>query len=164
MLFQGITEDRKLITLEEKVYSNADLDQPLAPSDTAVKFVEFLERCRKEWGFAKDVFIDSADQATLTELRKYKRLHGCLYNFIDAYKKIEILDRIKLQLGWIQQGCYLVVDTCTEHLAEMDKYSWDEEKDKPEDAHDHTINASQYGWIPYRQMIGFETEGKDGNH
>ena len=62
MLFQGITEDRKLITLEEKVYSNADLDQPLAPSDTAVKFVEFLERCRKEWGFAKDVFIDSADR------------------------------------------------------------------------------------------------------
>ena len=44
MIFQGITEDRKLITLEEKVYSNADLDQPLAPSDTAVKFVDFLER------------------------------------------------------------------------------------------------------------------------
>lgn len=164
MIFQGITEDRKLITLEEKVYSNAELDQPLAPSDTAVKFVEFLERCRREWGFAKDVYIDSADQATITELRKYKRLHGCLYNFIDAYKKVEILDRIKLQLGWIQQGCYLVVDTCKEHLAELERYSWDEEKDVPEDRNDHTINASQYGWIPYRQMVGFETEGKDGNH
>lgn len=158
MIFQGITEDRKLITLEEKVYSNADLDQPLAPSDTAVKFVEFLERCRKEWGFAKDVFIDSADQATITELRKYKRLHGCLYNFIDAYKKVEILDRVKLMLSWIQQGCYMVVDTCTEHLSELERYSWDENKDKPEDAHDHTINASQYSWIPYRQMVGFEME------
>lgn len=164
MIFQGITEDRKLITLEEKVYSNAELDQPLAPSDTAVKFVEFMERCRKEWGFAKDVYIDSADQATITELRKYKRLHGCLYNFIDAYKKVEILDRIKLQLGWIQQGCYLVVDTCKEHLAELERYSWDEEKDVPEDRNDHTINANQYAWIPYRQMVGFETEGKDGNH
>ena len=164
MLFQGITEDRKLITLEEKVYSNAELDQPLAPSDTAVKFVEFLERCRKEWGFAKDVFIDSADQATITELRKYKRLHGCLYNFIDAYKKVEILDRMKLMLGWIQQGCYLVVDTCTEHLNEFDRYSWDEEKDRPEDGHDHTVNASQYGWIPYRNIIGFESEEKDGDH
>lgn len=164
MLFQGITEDRKLITLEEKVYSNAELDQPLAPSDTAVKFVEFLERCRKEWGFAKDVFIDSADQATITELRKYKRLHGCLYNFIDAYKKVEILDRVKLMLGWIQQGCYLVVDTCTEHLNEFDRYSWDEEKDRPEDGHDHTVNASQYGWIPYRNIIGFESEEKDGDH
>lgn len=156
MIFQGITEDRKLITLAEKVYSNADLDNPLAPSDTAVKFIGFLEQCRKDWGFAKEVYIDSADQATITELRKYKRLHGCLYNFIDAYKKVEILDRIKLQLGWIQQGCYLVMDTCTEHLAELDKYSWDEEKDKPEDRNDHTINANQYAWIPYRQMIGFE--------
>lgn len=156
MIFQGITEDRKLITLAEKVYSNADLDNPLAPSDTAVKFIDFLERCRKDWGFAKEVFVDSADQATITELRKYKRLHGCLYNIIDAYKKVEILDRIKLQLGWIQQGCYLVMDTCTEHLAELDKYSWDEEKDKPEDRNDHTINANQYAWIPYRQMIGFE--------
>ncbi len=158
MIFQGITEDRKLITLEEKVYSNADLDQPLAPSDTAVKFVDFLERCRKEWGFAKEVFIDSADQATITELRKYKRLYGCLYNFIDAYKKVEILDRINLQLGWIQQECYLVSDTCAEHLAELERYSWDDEKDEPEDRNDHTINANQYAWIPYRQMIGFETE------
>lgn len=160
MLFQGITFDRRLITLAEKVYSNADLDQPLAPSDTAVKFVDFLEGCRKEWGFAKDVFIDSADQATITELRKYKRLHGCLYNFVDSYKKVEILDRIKLQLGWIQQNCYLVVDTCTEHLAELDRYSWDEEKDIPEDRNDHTINANQYAWIPYRNLIGFEEDEK----
>lgn len=156
MVFQGITEDRKLITLAERVYSNADLDTPLAPSDTTVNFIEFLEECRKEWGFAKEVYIDCADQATITELRKYKRLHGCMYNFIDSYKKVEILDRIKLMLGWIQQGCYLVVDTCTEHLHELDSYSWDEEKDIPEDRNDHTINASQYSWIPYRQMIGFE--------
>ncbi len=158
MLFQGITTDRRLITLAEKVYSNADLDQPLAPSDTAVKFVEFLETCRKEWGFAKDVFVDSADQATITELRKYKRLHGCLYNFWDAYKKVEILDRIKLQLGWIQQDCYLVVDACEEHLHELDTYSWDEEKDEPEDRNDHTINAQQYAWIPYRNLVGFEED------
>ncbi len=160
MIFQAITTDRRLLILDEKVYSNADLSQPLAPSDTAVKFVEFLERNRKEWGFAKDVFIDSADQATITELRKYKRLHGCLYNFIDAYKKVEILDRIKLMLGWIQQGCYLVVDTCNEHLGELDRYSWDEDKDKPEDRNDHTINSSQYGWIPYRNLIGFEEDDK----
>lgn len=159
MIFQGITEDRRLITLAEKVYNNAALSVPLAPSDTAVKCVDFLEWCRKDWGFAKDVYIDNADQATITELRKYKRLHGCLYNFWDAYKKLEILDRINLQLGWIQQDCYLVVDTCTEHLAELDRYSWDEDKDKPEDRNDHTINANQYAWIPYRNLIGFE-EGK----
>ena len=160
MIFQGITEDRKLITLDEKVYSNADLDQPLAPSDTTVKFIQFLERCQKDWGFAKDVFVDSADPATITDLRKYKRIHGSLHNFIDAYKKVEIIDRIKLQLGWIQQGCYLVADICTEHLGELDRYSWDEDKDIPEDRNDHTINANQYAWIPYRQMIGFEEDEK----
>ena len=156
MLFQGITTDRILITLAEKVYSNKELDQPLAPSDTALKFVEFLERCRNDWGFARDTFIDCADAATITELRKYKRLHGCIYNFVGSYKKITILDRIKLQLGWIQQGCYKVADTCPEHIREMGLYSWDETKDIPEDGHDHTINAQQYGWIPYRNQIGFE--------
>ncbi|MGN0331492.1 MAG: terminase [Lachnospiraceae bacterium] len=156
MIFQGITQDRKLITLEEKVYSNADLDVPLAPSDTAVKFITFLDMCRSKWGFAKDVFIDNADQATITELKKYKRLKGCMYNFLNSYKKVEILDRINLQLGWIQQGCYLVNESCKNHLQEIDTYSWDEDKDKPEDRNDHTINANQYGWIPYRELIGFE--------
>ena len=160
MLFQGITTDRRLITLAEKVYNNADLEIPIAPSDTAVKLVDFLEQCRKTWGFAKDVYVDNADQATITELKKYKRLKGCMYNFWDAYKKLEIIDRIKLQLGWIQQGCYLVVDECPEHLAELDKYSWKEDKDEPEDRNDHTINANQYGWIPYRNLIGFEEEEK----
>ncbi len=161
MVFQGVTFDRKLITLEEKVYSNANLSIPLAPSDTAVKFIEFLDICRKKWGFSKDEFIDNADQATITELKKYKRLHGCIYNFLDSYKKVEVLDRINLQLGWIQQGCYLVVDTCKNHLHEIDTYSWDEEKDKPEDRNDHTINANQYSWIPYRNLIGFEEEAKE---
>lgn len=160
MIFQGITEDRKLITLEEKVYSNADLDEPLAPSDTAVKFVEFLEYCRKEWGLARNVYVDSADAATLTELKKWKRIHGCLYSFIESYKKVEIIDRIKLQLGWIQQDCYWVVDTCVNHLEELEKYAWQEDKDAPEDKNDHTINASQYAWIPHRNIIGFEEDGK----
>lgn len=161
MIFQAITMDRKLIILDEKVYNNANLLIPLAPSDTAVKLIEFLEKNRKEWGLAKDVFIDCADQATITEVKKYKRLKGCLYNFFDSYKKVTILDRINFMLGWITQGCYLVVDTCTEHMGELDRYSWKEDKDEPEDRNDHTINASQYGWIPYRNLIGFEEEEKE---
>ncbi|MSS64590.1 terminase [Velocimicrobium porci] len=160
MIFQGITEDRKLITLAEKVYSNKDLSIPLAPSDTAIKFIEFLECCRKGWGYSKDVFVDCADQATITELKKYKRLHSCLYNFIDSYKKVTILDRIKFQLGWLQQECYFIVDACIEHIREMESYSWKEDKDEPEDMNDHTINANQYAWIPYRNIIGFEEVNK----
>lgn len=158
MTFSGITEDRRLFVLSEKVYNNAQLSIPLAPSDTAVKFVEFLERNRSEWGLARDVFVDSADQATLTELSKYKRLNGGLYNFFNSYKKITILDRINLQLGWIHQGCYLVTKECQEHIRELEIYSWKDDKDEPEDSNDHTINSSQYNWIPYKQMIGFQEE------
>lgn len=159
MLYQIITEDRKLITVDERVYSNKDLSIPLAPSDAVKNFIDFLERNREEWGFARDVFIDSADQATITELQKYKRLHGCIYNFIPAYKKTKIIDRIKLQLSWIQQGAYLVLEHCVEHISELERYSWKEDKDnEPEDKNDHTINAGQYAWLPYKMLIGDEED------
>ena len=156
MVFQGITKCRKVITLTEKVYNNANLDTPLAPSDTVKKFINFLDENKDTWGLVRDVFIDSADQATITELNKYKRLNGSIYKFNNAYKAMKIIDRINLMLGWIQQGSYLVCDGCTEHLKEIDTYSWKEDKDEPEDANDHTINASQYSWMPYKQLIGFE--------
>ena len=154
MIFEGVTYNRELFVLEEEVYSNADLSVPLAPSDTAVKFIAFLDRCSDKWGLAKDTFIDCADQATITELKKYKRMHGCIYTFNDSYKKVTILDRIRLQLGWITQGAYMVLDHCTNHLSEIDRYSWDEDGQAPEDANDHTLNAAQYGWIPFRDGIG----------
>ena len=146
MIYQIITEDRRVITVDEKIYSNADLTIPLAPSDTVRNFVDFLETNRKEWGFARDVFIDSADQATITELNKHKRLHGSAYNFIPAYKKTTIIDRIMLQISWLQQDAYLVLDHCVNHISELERYSWKEDKNnEPEDRNDHTINASQYG-------------------
>ncbi|MEE0740780.1 MAG: terminase [Emergencia sp.] len=154
MTFQGITECGKLIMIAEEVYNNSDLSVPLAPSDTAVRLVEFLDVCGREWGIARDVYIDNADQATITELKKYKRMHGCLYNFIDSYKKVKIIDRINLMLGWIQKGIYLVCENCKNHIQELETYSWKEDKNEPEDKNDHTINSGQYGWIPYRYEIG----------
>ena len=157
-IFTGITDTRKVVILDEEVYNNANLDIPLAPSDIAPRFFKFLERNRKTWGFARDVFIDSADQATIIELKKFKRMHACLYNFINAYKKIIIIDRIHLQLGWINwindNTFYEVVDTCVNHIAELESYSWKEDKYEPEDANDHTINAGQYSWIPFKNKIG----------
>lgn len=159
MTFMGITADKKLFYLSEETYNNKDnKEKPLAPSDTAVKFVEFLEKNRKEWGFARDVFVDSADQATITELKKLKRQKPNLYNFINSYKKVEIIDRINFLLSWMgsdeTQVFYYVVDTCKEHIRELETYSWKEDKDEPEDANDHTINSCQYAWIPFRKMIG----------
>lgn len=159
-IYQGITDKGQLIILDEEVYNNASLEIPLAPSDIPPRLVDFLERNRKKWGFARDVFVDNADQATITELKKYKRQHGSVYNFLNAYKKIEIIDRIHLQLGWLNvnefkpQADYIVLDHCVVHIGESESYSWKEDKYEPEDRNDHTINASQYGWIPFRTKIG----------
>lgn len=155
MLFQGITKDGKIAILDERVYNNAALKEPIAPSDTVKNLVDFLDRNRDEWGFAKNVFIDSADQATLTECAKYRKNNACMYVFNPAYKKIKIIDRINTQLGWLHTGDYLVVDTCKNHIRELENYSWKADKDnEPEDSGDHTINASQYGFIPYIPKIG----------
>lgn len=157
MTFIGITNTGKLVILNEEVYNNKDLDIPLAPSDIAPRFFNFLERNRKEWGLARDVFVDSADQATITELKKFKRTNPCVYNFLNAYKKVEIIDRIHLALGWINvenKIYYEVVNGCIEHIKELESYSWKEDEYKPEDKNDHTINSSQYAWIPFRTKIG----------
>lgn len=164
MSYIGITNKGRCVVLDEKVYNNAALDVPIAPSDTVNNYIDFLERNRKEWGgIAKNVFVDSADQATITELAKYKRSHPeCLYVFNGAYKKVTIVDRIMLQLGWMsfdddkgKKPDYYIVDTCNNYIKELDTYSWKEDKDQePEDGNDHMINSTQYGWIPYRAKIG----------
>lgn len=157
MIFIGITDKRELVILDEKVYNNKDLDNPTAPSDTVSNFISFLDRNQKEYGLARNVFVDNADQATITELKKYKRTHPCIYVFNDAHKKVQIIDRINFQLNWLHTGHYLVVDTCVNHIQELESYSWQEDKDNtPEDANDHTINSGQYGWIPYRDKIGIK--------
>lgn len=157
MTFLGITDKKEIVVLDEEVYNNKDLSIPLAPSDIAPRFFLFLEKNRKEWGFARDVFVDSADQATIMELKKFKRTNTCLYNFINSYKKVTIIDRIHFMLGWINTNgkiFYYVLDHCINHIRELESYSWKEDKYEPEDGNDHTINSSQYAWIPFRKMIG----------
>lgn len=161
MSYIGITNRGRCILLDERVYNNADLSTPLAPSDTVVNLVAFLERNRQTWGFARDVFIDCADQATLTECAKYKRAHGCLYCFNGSWKKTKIVDRINLQLGWFAEDSFQVVDTCKTYIAELNSYSWREDQDNtPEDGHDHMINSVQYAFLPYLSKIGGQHESR----
>lgn len=154
--YQMITADRKVIILDEAVFNNRDLETPLAPSDTVPNLIAFLEKNRRKWGYCWDVWIDSADAGTITELEKYKRNNwDCPYSFNEAAKQTKIIDRIKMMQSWIYTGHYLVCDHCKEHLAELAAYSWDEKKiDTPEDRGDHTINSSQYGWLPHKREIG----------
>lgn len=59
MVFQAITEDRKLLILDEKVYRNQSLENPLAPSDAVINFIDFLERNRKN-GVLQRMFLLTA--------------------------------------------------------------------------------------------------------
>lgn len=152
--FIGITADRKCIVLDERVFNNAELTVPKTPSDIPVEYTAFLELNRERWGFARDVYIDSADQATITECGKYKRLTGSIYNFIPAFKKTKIIDRIQLQSAWMAAGDFLILNHCKTMIAELNVYSWKEEKYEPEDRNDHCINSCQYAWLPYKMQIG----------
>lgn len=163
MSFIGITNKGRCFLLAEQVYNNAELHTPLAPSDTVVKFIRFLDRCKDEWESVRNVFIDSADQATITEFAKYNRLHGCVYNFNAAWKKMPIIDRINLQLGWFAHDEFLIVESCANYIYELDSYSWNEEKDNtPEDGNDHMINSVQYAFIPYKGKIGGGNDKNNG--
>ena len=159
MAFLGITDRGRCVVLDERVYNNAELGTPLAPSDTVRNLVDFLERNRREWGFARGAFIDSADQATLTEAAKYKRLRGSAYGFVPAWKRERIIDRINHQLGWLSPAgdgpCFFVTENCRTYIRELETYSWRDDADNtPEDGNDHMINAVQYAWLPFEKRIG----------
>ena len=149
----GITKDRKCILLMEETYNNKDNTQPFAPSDVIPIVNAFAEKLKNEYGFARTIYIDSADAGTITEAQKYKLNTGCIYDFTGAWKRTKIVTRIQLQQSWMQTGDFLIVDTCKDYIGEMNSYSWDE-KNQPEDAHDHSINGCQYAWLPYKKMIG----------
>ena len=163
-VYSGITACRKKITLAVEVYTNKRRGRPITPSDLPPLLIQCLEDNRKRWGFARDVFIDSADQATILECQKYKREQGSIYNFVPAWKKTPVIDRINLQCGWMARGDFLLVeDFCKPEIDELNLYSWSEDKDNvPEDRNDHTLNADQYSWLPYKKKIGsVEQSGVD---
>lgn len=166
-IYTGITQCGLKITLDCETYNNTVIVakglSPLAPSDIPPLLVDFLNRNKKKWGFARDVYIDSADQATLTECEKYKRLHTCIYIFMQSWKRLLIIDRIEHMQGWIHSKQYLILNTCTENIREMETYSWQEKKHAPEDANDHTINADEYSWMPYKDYIGTGGRRNEGD-
>lgn len=151
--FIGITKERKCIVLATESRNNKDAVVPFAPSDVIPLLIAFAEKCKSNFGFSKNVYIDSADAGTISEAQKYKRNTPCIYDFAGAWKKTKIITRIQLQQSWMQTGDFLVVDTCTDYIEECNTYSYTEDG-QPEDRHDHCINACQYAWLPYKAKIG----------
>lgn len=155
MSFCGLTNKGRWGVLEERVYNNATLQTPIAPSDTARNLTDFAMRCADKYGLSRNAFIDSADQATITECTKYKREHGSVLNYVPAWKQTKIIDRINLQLGWFAHDDFFIVDSCKTYISELEVYSWMEDKDNtPEDSNDHMINSVQYAFLPYKSKIG----------
>ena len=150
----GITKERKCVVLKNESFNNKDNTQPFAPSDVIPMINAFAERIKEEYGFARTVYIDSADSGTIQEAQKYKIKTGCIYDFAGAWKKTKIITRIQLQQSWMQTGDFLVVgEDCKDYVGELNTYSYDE-KNQPEDGHDHNINATQYAFLPYKKLIG----------
>ena len=150
----GITKERKCIVLRNESFNNKDNTQPFAPSDVIPMINTFAERIKDEYGFARTIYIDSADSGTIQEAQKYKLKTGCIYDFAGAWKKTKIITRIQLQQSWMQTGDFLVVgEDCPDYIGELNTYSYDE-NNQPEDGHDHNINATQYAWLPFKKMIG----------
>ena len=84
----------------------------------------FAERIKEEYGFARTVYIDSADSGTIQEAQKYKIKTGCIYDFAGAWKKTKIITRIQLQQSWMQTGDFLVVgDDCPDYVKRISKKS-----------------------------------------
>jgi PBSX family phage terminase large subunit len=159
LMYQGITDTGKCIALEEHVFNNKGRTVAVSPSDVPRILESFLSRCAEKWGPTRKVYVDSADSATLSELAKHKRRDGSAYTFEPAFKRMTVINRLRLQQGWLTSGDYLIVNSCKEYLHEFSCYRWKEDKDEPEDGNDHCINATQYGWLPYKKEIGGDTHG-----
>ena len=164
MTFGGITDAGRFVLLDCRKYDNAELGAPLAPSDVVREYVAFLERNRRAWGLARHCFVDSADQATLSELAKWRRAHpSSPFIFENAWKRMPNADRIELQLGWMagrDPAFRILAGRCGDYIRELESYSWDESRDSvPEDANDHFIQSCQYAWLPYRDRIGGYEDG-----
>lgn len=57
----GITADKKCILLLEETHNNRDKTNPFAPSDVIPLLNRFAEQVKSRYGFARTIYIDSAD-------------------------------------------------------------------------------------------------------
>lgn len=154
--YVGITFEGEAYLLDEYVINNRDMgDNRISPSTLCEKVKEFLDKNKDEWGYCSTMYVDNADQATLSELEKYRRRNGLIYNFEPCYKK-KVVDRIYQMNGWFADQKYYVLSHCFNHIEELENYSWKEgtNKQEPEDKFNHTIDSVNYAIYPFESDIG----------
>ena len=150
--YVGFTDDGKLIVLSEWVHNNNDYI--IRASDIPRYLEDFIHKNNQKWQTTTyGCYVDSADANLINEINMSKNNIAAS----SAWKKFGITDRIQWTLDALHKNCYLINENCQEHIKEMKNYMWNEKKSfTPLDKNDHTINAVQYAFIPYRHLVGRE--------
>lgn len=163
--FGGLTSDNAYIRLDEIVINNKDIGKtikvgnksftmPLATTDVCWLAYEFLESKKEEYGFVREIVIDSP--ATTLEFNKMARTNGWIYKAVSANTlkhKVKIIDRISFLSNWLAKRKYFIYEKCKAHISELEAWSYDK-NGNAEDYGNHTIDECCYEWIPYRKKIG----------
>lgn len=159
MHFIGISNTGILVVLDEITTNNKENKVNVTPSDVAKIADDFWLDMVDKWGNTLNLFIDSADSATIMELDKYRKGLKRPYLPTPSWKKTTIMNRVNLMNSWIKSKHYLVVDQCKNLINEHKIWVYNE-KGEPMDGNDHSINSSQYAWLPFKTKIGVSNETK----
>jgi hypothetical protein len=103
------------------------------------------------WGVKTyGAYVDSADANLINEINLAQNGIGAQ----PSWKKFKIIDRIQWTLDALHKNAYFINSKCIAHIDEMNNYVWNDKKNlTPMDKNDHTLNASQYAWIPYKHLL-----------
>jgi phage terminase large subunit len=147
--YLGFTDDKKMVVLDEWVHNNADFI--IRASDIPRFLEDFIYKNNQKYGMPTyGSYVDSADANLINEINMSRNAIGAS----PAWKKFGIIDRIQWTLDALHNNAYLINENCAEHVKEMKNYMWNEKKSlTPMDKNDHTINAVQYAFIPYRHLV-----------
>ena len=148
-IYAGFTKDGEFVVLDEWVHNNSDF--VMRASDIPKHLKTFIDKNNQLWGVKTyGAYIDSADANLINEINLAQNGIGAQ----PSWKKFKIIDRIQWTLDALHKNAYFINSKCITHIDEMNNYVWNDKKNlTPMDKNDHTLNASQYAWIPYKHLL-----------
>ena len=148
-IYAGFTQEGEYVVLDEWIHNNTDF--VMRASDIPRHLKTFIDKNNEIWGTKTyGAYVDSADANLINEINLSQNGIGAQ----PSWKKFKIIDRIQWTLDALNKNAYLINSKCTNHIDEMQSYVWNDKKNlTPMDKNDHTINSSQYAWIPYKHLL-----------
>ena len=148
-IYAGFTHDGEYVVLDEWIHNNSDF--VMRASDIPRHLKTFIDKNNEIWGTKTyGAYVDSADANLINEINLAQNGIGAQ----PSWKKFKIIDRIQWTLDALNKNAYIINSKCINHIDEMNNYVWNDKKNlTPMDKNDHTINSSQYAWIPYKHLL-----------